>query len=49
MRGKPPFRGGGKLTALIVALILAAAGAIVNWLQPSGQGDSPRPSRPPSA
>ncbi|WP_332611989.1 thermonuclease family protein [Achromobacter sp. ESBL13] len=49
MRGKPPFRGGGKLTALIIALILAAAGAIVNWLQPSGQGDSPSPSRPPSA
>ncbi|MNT09580.1 Thermonuclease precursor [compost metagenome] len=47
MRGKPPFRGGGKLTALIVALILAAAGAIVNWLQPSGRGDSSPASRPP--
>ncbi len=34
MRGKSPF-GGSKLTALAVAVILAAAGAIVNWLQPS--------------
>ena len=42
MRGKPSFRGGSKLTALIVAVILAAAGAIVNWLQPSGP-DAPRP------
>ncbi|CAB3635721.1 nuclease [Achromobacter marplatensis] len=42
MRGKPSFRGGSKLTALIVAVILAAAGAIVNWLQPSGR-DAPRP------
>ena len=49
MRGKPPFRGGGKLTALIVAVILAAAGAIVNWLQPAGQGDSPSASRPGSS
>ncbi|RBL83895.1 nuclease [Streptomyces cavourensis] len=38
MRGKSPFGGASKLTALIVALVLAAAGAIVNWLQPSGQG-----------
>lgn len=44
MRGKPSFRGGSKLTALIVALILAAAGAIVNWLQPSGRDES----RPPA-
>nr|WP_315845317.1 thermonuclease family protein [uncultured Achromobacter sp.] len=44
MRGKPSFRGGSKLTALIVALILAAAGAIVNWLQPSGRDVS----RPPA-
>lgn len=43
MRGKPSFRGGSKLTALIVAVILAAAGAIVNWLQPSGR-DAPRPA-----
>ncbi|WP_454674749.1 thermonuclease family protein [Achromobacter pestifer] len=42
MRGKSSLRGGNKLTALIVALILAAAGAIVNWLQPSGR-DEPRP------
>ncbi|MCY1514714.1 Staphylococcal nuclease-like [compost metagenome] len=43
MRGKPSF-GGSKLTALIVALILAAAGAIVNWLQPSGrEGQRPAP------
>lgn len=42
MRGKPSFRGGSKLTALIVAVILAAAGAIVNWLQPSGR-DAARP------
>ncbi|MCW3152078.1 thermonuclease family protein [Achromobacter spanius] len=49
MRGKPPFRGGGKLTALIVALILAAAGAIVNWLQPSGRGDSSPASRQPQS
>ena len=42
MRGKPSFRGGSKLTALIVAVILAAVGAIVNWLQPSGP-DAPRP------
>jgi endonuclease YncB( thermonuclease family) len=42
VRGKPSFRGGSKLTALIVAVILAAAGAIVNWLQPSGP-DAPRP------
>ncbi|MBB1593722.1 thermonuclease family protein [Achromobacter sp. UMC46] len=48
MRGKPSFRGGNKLTALIVALILAAAGAIVNWLQPSGRDES-RPSASPSA
>jgi endonuclease YncB( thermonuclease family) len=41
VRGKSPF-GGSKLTALAVAVILAAAGAIVNWLQPSGQ-DGPRP------
>jgi len=34
LRGKPPFRNGGKLTALVVALILAAAGALVNHLQP---------------
>ncbi|MGY6270477.1 thermonuclease family protein [Achromobacter denitrificans] len=40
MRGKSPF-GGSKLTALVVAVILAAAGAIVNWLQSSGQ-DGPR-------
>ena len=45
MRGKPPFRGGTKLTALIVAVILAAAGAIVNWLQSDGRD----PQRPPSA
>lgn len=45
MRGKPPFRGGSKLTALIVAVILAAAGAIVNWLQSDGRD----PRRPPSA
>ena len=45
MRGKPPFRGGSKLTALIVAVILAAAGAIVNWLQSDGRD----PQRPPSA
>lgn len=45
MRGKPSFRGGSKLTALIVALILAAAGAIVNWMQPSGRGER----RPPPA
>nr|WP_211187839.1 thermonuclease family protein [Achromobacter sp. Bel] len=32
------------MTALIVALILAAAGAIVNWLQPSGRDES----RPPA-
>ena len=38
MRGKSPFGGASKLTALIVALVLAAAGALVNWLQPSGQG-----------
>ncbi|NMK50440.1 thermonuclease family protein [Achromobacter sp. Bel] len=44
MRGKSSFRGGSKLTALIVALILAAAGAIVNWLQPSGRDES----RPPA-
>lgn len=49
MRGKPPFRGGGKLTALIVALILAAAGAIVNWLQPSGRSDSSPASRQPQS
>ncbi|MEN4920497.1 thermonuclease family protein [Achromobacter spanius] len=49
MRGKPPFRGGSKLTALVVALILAAAGALVNWLQPSGRQE-PRPGAPtPSA
>lgn len=42
MRGKPPFRGGSKLTALIVAVILAAAGAIINWLQPGGR-DAQRP------
>lgn len=46
MRGKPPFRGGSKLTALIVALVLAAAGAIVNWLQPSGQGGQRSGDRP---
>jgi len=45
VRGKPPFRGGSKLTALIVAVILAAAGAIVNWLQSDGRD----PQRPPSA
>ncbi|MFF7399629.1 thermonuclease family protein [Achromobacter sp. NPDC008082] len=45
MRGKPPFRGGSKLTALIVAVILAAAGALVNWLQSDGRD----PQRPPSA
>jgi len=45
VRGKPPFRGGTKLTALIVAVILAAAGAIVNWLQSDGRD----PQRPPSA
>ncbi|WP_081955185.1 thermonuclease family protein [Achromobacter sp. RTa] len=47
VRGKPPF-GGSKLTALIVALILAAAGAIVNWLQPPGQ-DGPRTAPSPQA
>ncbi|WP_313622636.1 thermonuclease family protein [Achromobacter sp.] len=46
MRSKPPFRGGSKLTALIVALILAAAGAIVNWLQPSGRDEPRQPDRP---
>lgn len=46
MRGKPPFRGGSKLTALVVALVLAAAGALVNWLQPSGD-DSRRPADRP--
>lgn len=48
MRGKPPFRGGSKLTALVVALILAAAGAIINWLQPSGRQE-PRTAEPPGA
>ncbi len=48
MRGNSPFRGGSKLTALVVALILAAAGALVNWLQPSGQGDA-RPAGRPGA
>ena len=33
MRGNP--FGGSRLTALIVALILAAAGALVNWMQSS--------------
>lgn len=42
MPGKPPFRGGSKTTALVVAVVLAAAGAIVNWLQPGGQ-DGSRP------
>lgn len=46
MRGKPNFRGGSKLTALIVALILAAAGAIVNWLQPAGTPGQDRAERP---
>ena len=49
MRGKSPFRGGSKLTALIVALILAAAGAIVNWLQPSGREGQDRAERPTSS
>ena len=48
MRGNSPFRGGSKLTALVVALILAAAGAIVNWLQPSRQGGE-RPAERPGA
>lgn len=48
MRGKSPF-GGSKLTALVVALILAAAGALVNWLQPARQGASGRPNDPPPA
>ena len=46
MRGKPPFRGGSKLTALAIALILAAAGALVNWLQPSGRDASRQADRP---
>lgn len=60
MRGKPPFRGGGKLTALVVALILAAAGALINWLQPQDPGSqrpagraqapaSPAPGKAPGA
>ena len=48
MRGRPSFRGGSKLTALVVALILAAAGAIVNWLQPSGRQEQ-RPGERPAA
>jgi micrococcal nuclease len=48
VRGKPPFRGGSKLTALVVALILAAAGAIINWLQPSGRQEQ-RPAERPGA
>ncbi|MFD4839182.1 thermonuclease family protein [Achromobacter sp. NPDC058515] len=48
MRGKPFFRGGSKLTALVVALILAAAGALINWLQPSGR-DGQRPAERPGA
>lgn len=48
MRGKSPLGGGSKLTALVVALILAAAGAIVNWLQPSRQ-DGERPADRPVA
>ena len=46
MRGKSPF-GGSRLTALIVALILAAAGALVNWMQPSRPDQDA--SRPPAA
>jgi len=42
VRGKSPFRGGSKLTALVVALVLAAAGAIVNWLSPQDSA----PQRP---
>ncbi|OAD15334.1 thermonuclease family protein [Achromobacter insolitus] len=49
VRGKSPFRGGSKLTALIVALILAAAGAIVNGLQPSGREGQDRAERPTSS
>lgn len=47
MRGRFPFRGGSKLTALVVAVILAAAGALVNWLQPSDP--APQRSGPPAA
>ncbi|MDH0094081.1 thermonuclease family protein [Achromobacter mucicolens] len=39
MRGKPRIRGGSKLTAIFVAIILAAVGAIVNGLLPSGRQD----------
>lgn len=48
MRGKPSFRGGNKLTALVVALILAAAGALVNWFQ-DGQRPADRPAPPVSS
>ena len=41
-----PF-GGSRLTALIVALILAAAGALVNWMQPSKPDQDA--GRPPAA
>ena len=46
MRGKSPF-GGSRLTALIVALILAAAGALVNWMQSSKPAQDA--GRPPAA
>ncbi|WP_218895201.1 thermonuclease family protein [Achromobacter mucicolens] len=52
MRGKSPFRGGSKLTALVVALVLAVAGAIVNWLEPqdsASQRPGPTASGKPSA
>ena len=52
MRGKSPFRGGSKLTALVVAVILAAAGALINWLQPSDparQWSGPPTAGKPSA
>ena len=45
MRGKS--FGGSRLTALIVALILAAAGALVNWMQPSKPDQDA--GRPPAA
>ena len=41
-----PF-GGSRLTALIVALILAAAGALVNWMQSSKPAQDA--GRPPAA
>jgi endonuclease YncB( thermonuclease family) len=52
VRGKFPFRGGSKLTAVVVAVILAAAGALVNWMQPSDptrQRSGPPAAGKPSA